>query len=101
MMVVKEPQEMSDSVKNYPINPTWTADGMKPLQVAIVVTLVFTGVAGIASNPIFTLANQSVHDTPFLSASIQNQALKVELLKQLADQEPVSQLPALEPTIQE
>lgn len=70
MMVVKEPQEMSDSVKNYAIDPVWTADGMKPLQFAIVFTLIFTSIAGIASNPIFTLANQSVHDTAFLRASL-------------------------------
>jgi len=76
MMVVKEPQEMSDSVKNYPNIETgyfsWSADGMKPLQVGIVLALVFTTVAGIASNPLFTMANQSVHDTAFLSSSLKD-----------------------------
>jgi NAD(P)H-quinone oxidoreductase subunit 2 len=91
MMVVKEPQEMSDSVKNYPTVPGWDADGMKPLQIAIVLTLVFTSVAGIASNPIFTLANASVHETTFLSASLGNNLKTAEVpnLKPV----PVSQLP--------
>jgi NAD(P)H-quinone oxidoreductase subunit 2 len=87
MMVVKEPQEMSDSVKNYPTVPGWDADGMKPLQIAIVLTLVFTSVAGIASNPIFTLANASVHETAFLSSSLP--PAEVSNLKPI----PVSQLP--------
>jgi len=34
MMVVKEPQEMSDAVKNYPVI-NWTLTGMRPLQVGI------------------------------------------------------------------
>ncbi|MFN3925932.1 MAG: NAD(P)H-quinone oxidoreductase subunit N [Pseudanabaenaceae cyanobacterium] len=69
MMVVKEPQEMSEAVKNYaPIR--WSELGMRPLQVAIVATLVFTSVAGIASNPLFALSNRAVDNTPFLQSSV-------------------------------
>lgn len=65
MMVVKEPQEMSDVVKNYP-EITWNLPGMRPLQVGLIVTLVATSIAGILSNPLFTLANDSVVKTPML-----------------------------------
>jgi NAD(P)H-quinone oxidoreductase subunit 2 len=69
MMVVKEPQEMSESVQNYrPI--MWTDLGMRPLQVALILTLVFTSVAGIASNPLFALSNATVQDTYFLQSGI-------------------------------
>jgi NAD(P)H-quinone oxidoreductase subunit 2 len=69
MMVVKEPQEMSDVVKNYPeIN--WTLPGMRPLQVGIVLTLIATSLAGILSNPLFTLANNSIANTPILQPVI-------------------------------
>jgi len=57
MMVVKEPQEMSDAVKNYPVI-NWTLTGMRPLQVGIVLSLVATSLAGILSNPLFTLATE-------------------------------------------
>ncbi|MDX1978550.1 MAG: NAD(P)H-quinone oxidoreductase subunit N [Pseudanabaenaceae cyanobacterium bins.68] len=71
MIVVKEPQEMSESVKNYPNiltgNFSWAGAGMKPLQAALILTLAFTTIAGIASNPLFNLANQSITQTPFLS----------------------------------
>lgn len=69
MMVVKEPQEMSDVVKNYPVT-NWNIPGMRSLQVAMVVTLVVTSVAGILSNPLFTLANDSASKTPMLQASL-------------------------------
>ncbi|MDV2996410.1 MAG: NAD(P)H-quinone oxidoreductase subunit 2 [Chroococcidiopsis sp. SAG 2025] len=69
MMVVKEPQEMSDVVKNYPeIN--WTLSGMRPLQVGIVLSLIATSLAGILSNPLFTLANNSIANTPILQPVI-------------------------------
>ncbi len=59
MMVVKEPQEMSESVKNYPeIN--WKLAGMRPLQVSLVFATVVTSLAGILSNPLFTLSANSV-----------------------------------------
>lgn len=67
MMVVKEPQEMSASVKNYPaIN--WTLSGMRPIQVGLMITLVATSLAGILSNPLFTLATDSVTSTPMLQS---------------------------------
>ena len=68
MMVVKEPHEMSDSVKNYP-DIRWNLPGMRPIQVAVVFTLVTTSLAGILSNPLFTLVNTSVSRTTILQAS--------------------------------
>ncbi|MBF2004044.1 MAG: NAD(P)H-quinone oxidoreductase subunit N [Chlorogloeopsis fritschii C42_A2020_084] len=67
MMVVKEPQEMSDAVKNYP-EVRWNLPGLRPLQVGLVTTLIATSIAGILSNPIFTLANNSVTHSPMLQA---------------------------------
>ncbi len=69
MMVVKEPHEMSDSVKNYP-EIRWNLPGMRPLQVGIVLTFVATCLAGILSNPLFTLANSSVTRSPMLQAQL-------------------------------
>lgn len=72
MMVVKEPHEMSDSVKNYPaIN--WHLPGMRPLQVGLVLSAIATSLAGILSNPLFTLANDSVTTTPILQAAMVHQ----------------------------
>ena len=65
MMVVKEPQEMSDVVKNYP-EIRWNLPGMRPLQVGIVLSLIATSLAGILSNPLFTIANDSVINSPML-----------------------------------
>ncbi len=72
MMVVKEPQEMSDAVKNYPVID-WNLPGMRSLQVATIVTLLATSLAGILSNPLFTLANNSITETPMLQASVVRQ----------------------------
>jgi NAD(P)H-quinone oxidoreductase subunit 2 len=69
MMVVKEPQEMSDAIKNYPVI-NWNIPGMRSLQVATIVTLIATSLAGILSNPLLNLANQSVSQTPMLQASL-------------------------------
>jgi NAD(P)H-quinone oxidoreductase subunit 2 len=69
MMVVREPQEMSDSVKNYP-KVSWDAPGLKPLQVGLVMAVVATAILGVASNPLFTLAVNSVENTPMLAASL-------------------------------
>lgn len=68
MMVVKEPEEMSDAVKNYP-DIRWNLPGMRPLQVGIVLSLVATSLAGILSNPLFSLANNSVTRTPMLQST--------------------------------
>ena len=68
MMVVKEPQEMSDVVKNYP-QVRWDLPGLRPLQVGLIVTLIATTISGILSNPLFTLANNSVTNTPMLQAA--------------------------------
>ena len=72
MMVVKEPQEMSDVVQNYP-EIRWNLPGLRPLQVGLVVTLIATSIAGILSNSLFTLANNSIAHTPLLQASIADQ----------------------------
>lgn len=79
MMVVKEPDEMSESVKQYPAIQ-WTLPGMRPLQVGIVLALITTSLAGILSNPLFTLVNTSVQRTPMLQSS-----LKVARSSQLSD----------------
>lgn len=68
MMVVKEPHEMSDVVKNYP-EMQWSLPGMRPLQVGLIITVIATSVAGILANPLFTLANDSVTSTPMLQAA--------------------------------
>jgi NAD(P)H-quinone oxidoreductase subunit 2 len=79
MMVVKEPQEMSDSVKNYP-EIRWNLPGMRPLQVGLLLTVVATTVAGILSNPLFTLANDSISRTAILQqAVISNQPAAVSV----------------------
>ncbi|MDX2099904.1 MAG: NAD(P)H-quinone oxidoreductase subunit N [Leptolyngbyaceae cyanobacterium bins.59] len=76
MMVVKEPHEMSDAVKNYPeIN--WKLPGMRPLQVGLVLSLIATSIAGILSNPLFTLANDSISKTPVLRSAIAAQQAAV------------------------
>jgi len=69
MMVVKEPHEMSQVIKDYP-ESRWDLAGMRPLQVGIVLTLVATSVAGILSNPLFTLATDSVNTTPMLQSTL-------------------------------
>ncbi|MFO8041443.1 MAG: NAD(P)H-quinone oxidoreductase subunit N [Sodalinema sp.] len=68
MMVVKEPQEMSEVVQTYP-EVRWNLPGMRPLQVGLVVALIFTSVAGILSNPLFTLANDAVINSPVLQSA--------------------------------
>lgn len=69
MMVVKEPQEMSDVIKNYP-PISWNLPGMRPLQVGLIVSVLATSLAGILSNPLFTLANNSIAKTPMLHSAL-------------------------------
>ncbi|PSO90920.1 MAG: NAD(P)H-quinone oxidoreductase subunit 2 [Cyanobacteria bacterium QS_8_48_54] len=69
MMVVKESQEMSESVKYYP-QLRWDSSGMRSLQVGLVVSLVATSLAGILSNPLFSLANSSVNKTPMMQSAV-------------------------------
>ena len=69
MMVVKEPQDMSEAVKNYP-EIRWNLPGMRPLQVGLVTSVIVTALAGILSNPLFTLANNSITQTPMLQSAI-------------------------------
>ncbi|MEC4806074.1 MAG: NAD(P)H-quinone oxidoreductase subunit N [Jaaginema sp. PMC 1079.18] len=74
MMVVKEPQEMSDTIKNYP-EVRWSLPGMRPLQVGIVLSLVATTLAGILSNPLFSFANDSVTKSPVLQSASMTQTI--------------------------
>jgi len=67
MMVVKEPQEMSEAVKNYP-EVRWSLPGMRPLQVGLVLTLVATSIAGVLSSPLFNLASGSITGTTALQS---------------------------------
>ena len=69
MMVVKEPQEMSDVVKSYSDND-WTLPGMRPLQVSLVLAVAVTALSGVLANPLLTLANSSVAKTPLLQRSV-------------------------------
>jgi NAD(P)H-quinone oxidoreductase subunit 2 len=78
MMVVKEPHEMSEVVKNYP-EIRWNLQGMRPLQAGLVLSVIATTLAGILSNPLFTLANESVTSTPMLqSAAIAHRLSQVK-----------------------
>lgn len=78
MMVVKEPHEMSDAVKNYP-QVQWNLPGMRPLQVGLVLSLVATSLAGILSNPLFTLANNSVARTLILQPAVVSNQLSADI----------------------
>jgi NAD(P)H-quinone oxidoreductase subunit 2 len=61
---------MSDAVTNYP-QVRWDLPGLRPLQVSLVLAVVATSLAGILSNPLFTLANNSISHTPMLQAAIE------------------------------
>jgi NAD(P)H-quinone oxidoreductase subunit 2 len=56
-------------VKNYP-EIRWNLPGMRPLQVGLVLSVIATSLAGVLSNPLFTLANDSVTGTPMLQSSL-------------------------------
>ena len=80
MMVVKEPQEMSESVKNYPeIN--WSLPGMRPMQVGLILSVVATSLAGILSNPLFSLTTDSVTSTPILKSAAIVQELPADKIE--------------------
>lgn len=69
MMVVKEPQEMSEVIKNYP-PIRWNLPGMRPIQVGLVLMIVATSLLGILSNPVVEIANNSVDSSAVLKASL-------------------------------
>ncbi|MEO1354153.1 MAG: hypothetical protein AAFW84_36315, partial [Cyanobacteria bacterium J06635_15] len=48
---------------------------MRPLQVSLVLAVVATSLAGILSNPLFTLANDSILRTPLLQPTVGTTAL--------------------------
>ncbi|MDB9529508.1 NAD(P)H-quinone oxidoreductase subunit N [Oscillatoria sp. CS-180] len=84
MMVVKEPQEMSDAVENYP-EVRWDLPGLRPLQVSLILAVVATSLAGILSNPLFTLANNSVSHTPLLRAAIEQSAQPIAMTSEVSE----------------
>lgn len=65
MMVVKEDQEMSLAVQNYPAQD-WGIPGMASVRVGMVVTVVGTVLAGLLSNPLFSISTAAVEGSPFL-----------------------------------
>jgi len=69
MMVVKEPQEMSEVVKRYP-PVRWNLPGMRAMQVSLVLLVVATSLIGILSNPVVTVANNSVISSSVLESAI-------------------------------
>ncbi|MGY6529030.1 MAG: NAD(P)H-quinone oxidoreductase subunit N [Cyanobacterium sp.] len=69
MMVVKEPQEMSEVVKRYP-PVRWNLPGMRAMQVSLVLLVVATSLIGILSNPVVTIANNSVTSSAVLESAI-------------------------------
>jgi len=69
MMVVKEPQEASDVVKNYPA-VTWAVPGLQPLRAALISCVVVTAIGGILSNPLFNWADSTVAGTPMLQKAL-------------------------------
>lgn len=69
MMVVKEPQEASDAVKNYPAI-SWNLAGMQPLRAGLVTCVVVTAVGGILSSPLFDWASSTVAGTPILQQAL-------------------------------
>jgi NAD(P)H-quinone oxidoreductase subunit 2 len=77
MMVVKEPQEASEAVKNYP-EVRWDLPGMRALQVGLVLSLVATSLAGILSNPLFSIANESVTNTKMLQPSLAQNSQQIK-----------------------
>lgn len=84
MMVVKEPHEMSEAVQNYP-EIRWNIPGMRPLQVGLLVSVIATSLAGILSNPLFTLANNSVISTPILQSNVLTQEFPKSQIKVSAE----------------
>ncbi len=69
MMVVKEPQEMSEVVKRYP-PVRWNLPGMRPMQVTLVLLVIATSIIGILSNPVVTIANKSITSSTVLDATL-------------------------------
>ncbi len=69
MMVVKEPQEASEAVNDYP-PIQWGVIGMPPLRFALISCVIFTALGGVFSNPLFRWANNAVADTPLLQEAI-------------------------------
>lgn len=79
MMVVKEPKEMSDAVKNYPV-VRWNLPGMRSMQVALVLLIVATSIAGILANPIITFATDSINSSSVLQSAMKNHPVKTAII---------------------
>lgn len=75
MIVVKEPQEMSVAVENYP-PVTWDLAGLPELRATLITCVAVTAVAGLLANPLLTLANNAVASTQFLQPPLAQVAQK-------------------------
>jgi NAD(P)H-quinone oxidoreductase subunit 2 len=76
-------------VKNYP-EIRWNLPGMRPLQVGLVLSVIATSLAGILSNPLFTLANNSVTRTPILQQALISTSSPAVSVQPIADLKPES-----------
>ncbi len=74
---------MSDAVTAYPAI-RWDLPGLRPLQVSLILAVVATSLAGILSNPLFTLAKNSISHTPLLQAAIEQNVQAAKATKSLA-----------------
>jgi NAD(P)H-quinone oxidoreductase subunit 2 len=80
MMVVKEPQEMSEVIKNYP-PIRWNLQGMRLIQVGLVFLIIATSLLGILANPFVEIANNSITSSSVLQASLVDKAMEVISIK--------------------
>lgn len=88
MMVVKEPQDMSEAIQNYP-DIVWKPLGMRPLQIGLVLTLIATSLAGVLSNPVLSIANSSVSEVPrFSQAALPSPGVDVAISPELTPTAP-------------
>lgn len=99
MMVVKEPQEMSDAVKVYTTSD-FALPGMRPLQVSLILAVAVTALSGVLANPLLMLANSSVARTPLLQRSVMaRNAAMAEPSKGIAKSEFSAPTQAVAPTL--
>lgn len=69
---------MSAAVLQYPV-VQWNLPGMRPLQVSLISMVLITSLAGILSNPLLSLANASVSNTPLLQSFIKASTVSVSI----------------------
>ncbi|MGC1528401.1 MAG: NAD(P)H-quinone oxidoreductase subunit N [Phormidesmis sp.] len=98
MMVVKEPQEMSDVVKTYSTDD-WDLPGMQPLRASLVLAVVVTALSGVLANPLLTLANSSVARTPLLQRSVLARSAEIAAIDAAATAKATGRTPVSTPEI--